>query len=127
MTKSKEAEKKALREILLGLKAGKSIYRRALWCLLNDRLGFIDADGDDSALRKLVVELRKEGLPVGSSPARGYFVIHSQADYDDAVKMYKSKIIGLNCNMKRLKINAERTLGVQIQMPLIDEPAKSEV
>ena len=108
-----------LKMLLMELKPGESIYRHALWCLLSDKLGFIDADGDDRMLRKIVEDLKSEGLPVGSASC-GYFCIYSQADFNKAVGSMVSKIAGMNRNIKIIKRNAERYLGMQMTLQGID-------
>ena len=106
-----------LKVLLMELKPGESIYRRTLWCLLSDKLGNIDADGDDRMLRKIVKEL---DLPIGSSPSRGYFRIYSQCDFNQAVGSMVSKVAGMNKSIKMIKRNAERYLGTQLTLPGVD-------
>jgi len=79
---------------------------------------FKDFKKNDSSLRSLVRELKEEGYPIGSSVDRGYFIIRTQEDFDEAIKTYKSKIMGMFDMIKKIKKAVEEKNKVQLELSL---------
>ena len=63
---------------------------------------------------------------IGSSVERGYFLIRTQKDFEDAVKTYEVKIRGLARTVKQLKKNLEERLKTQLELPLFFKRLEEE-
>jgi len=98
----------------------REVYDRLACYVVTDELAdyFTNIEKNDSSLRKLVKELKEEGYPIGSSVARGYFIIRNQNDFDEAVETYQKKIAGMFKVIKDLKATAERFIGSQLELNL---------
>ena len=127
-----EKIKNKIKDVLSELKPGKSLKRKTVWNIVHSRLLEDDIllledihdifySKDDRDLRRLVEQLKVEGLSVGSSPTRGYFQTSSQEDLNESVKDKKAKIYGLFRSIRREKENAERHLGIQLYIESIED------
>lgn len=107
----------------------KEVYDRLACYVVTDKLAdyFTNIEKNDSSLRKLVKELKEEGYPIGSSVARGYFIIRNQSDFDEAVQTYRAKIMGMFKVIKELKATAERFIGSQLELNLGKYMTKEEL
>lgn len=103
--------------ILEVLSENQSLKREVLWREVRFRTGMSELD--DNFLRNLVREMKVEdGVPIGSSVERGYFLIKDQNDFNEAIECYQKKIAGMFRIIKKIKENVERANGIQLVLPL---------
>ncbi len=72
-------------------------------------------------IRKAIEELRNDGEPIGSSATRGYFVIRTEKDFDEAVHEFRSKAMSCLKMYQRLMQIGTEMFSRQIGMDFRDQ------
>ena len=72
----------------------------------------------DRKFRKIVAEMIEEGVPIGTSQNKGYFLVTNQEEFNDATASLHSKAMSLLRREKMLKLAVENRTGKQIDLPL---------
>lgn len=103
----------------------EGIDRKELLRFINAELWIYQEDSiSDRKFRRLIKEMIiEDGYPIGSSPARGYFIVRNQQDLNEATKELHSKSMSMLYREKKLKENAVKFSGTQLQLPGMDEVA----
>jgi len=70
----------------------------------------------ERAVRKCIEELRDEGSPIGSSPKRGYFLIRTEEDWDEAVREFGARAKACFRHYIQLKKWGENEFSRQITL-----------
>lgn len=94
---SRETDK---RKIKRALRAGKRFAKTA--DKLQRETG-IENSRTQEPIRGMIRELIKEGLPVGSLPKCGYWIIKTEEELEEVIKNLKSRTRGITKRVKDIK------------------------